>query len=160
MAGTANGDAMTDEATASPTARDALHATVDLPFEEAVDTVQVEHEIAGFETVKVTRLDEMVAGFLDEEVDRTALIVMCHAEIARDALGIDPSLSAMLPCTTAVYERAGEDGEPEVHVRHVSVTKGMRDLGLTPAEEDEAVEALVEHTGELMEAVWDRIEEL
>lgn len=151
---------MTDEPTASsPTARDALHATVDLPFEEAVDTVQVEHEIAGFETVKVTRLDEMVAGFLDEDVDRTALIVMCHAEIARDALGIDPSLAAMLPCTTAVYERE-RDGEPEVHVRHVSVTKGMRDLGLTPDEKDQEVEGLVERTGELMETVWDRIEEL
>jgi uncharacterized protein (DUF302 family) len=157
---TDKGDTMTEHTgTTSPTARDALHATVDLPFEEAVDTVQVEHEIAGFETVKVTRLDEMVKGFLDEDVDRTALIVMCHAEIARDALAIDPSLAAMLPCTTAVYELEGEEGT-EVHVRHVSVTKGMRDLGLTPADGDEAVGDLVAHTGELMEAVWERIEEL
>lgn len=143
----------------SPTAEEALHVTLEYPFEEAVDRVQLEHELAGFETVKVTRLDEMVKGFLDEDVDRTALIVMCHAEIARDALGIDPSLAAMLPCTTAVYEQEGQEGT-EVHVRHVSVTKGMRDLGLTPAEEDEAVEELVAHTGELMEAVWERIEEL
>lgn len=158
MAGVAFGDVMTDESgTASPTARDALHATVDLPFGEAVDTVQVEHEIAGFETVKVTRLDEMVKGFLEEDVERTALIVMCHAEIARDALGIDPGLSAMLPCTTAVYEVEDDD---RVHVRHVSVTKGMRDLGLTPAAEDDAVEALVERTGELMDEVWRRVEEL
>lgn len=146
----------------SATARDALHTTVDLPFEEAVDTVQVEHEIGGFETVKVTRLDQMVEGFLDEDVDRTALIVMCHAEIARDALAIDPSLAAMLPCTTAVYERETDDGDgdPEVHVRHVSVTKGMRDLGLTPVEEAEAVDDLVAHTGDLVDTVWERIEEL
>ncbi|TKX82690.1 DUF302 domain-containing protein, partial [Halorubrum sp. SS5] len=79
------------------------------------------HELADFETVRVTRLDEMIEGMLGrDDVERTALIVVCHPEIAYDALRIDPTLAGMLPCTTVVYERAGDD---RVHVHHVSATK-------------------------------------
>ncbi|WP_114576794.1 DUF302 domain-containing protein [Saliphagus sp. LR7] len=138
----------------APAASEALHTTLPIDFEDAVPFVQVEHELAGFETVTVTRLDEMIAGMLDEEVDRTALLVTCHPEIARDALAVDRSLSGLLPCTTAIYEREGDDA---VHVHHVSATKAMRDLGCAPA--DAGLEAVIERTGELMETVWENVEE-
>jgi len=62
----------------------------------------------------------------------------------------------MLPCTTIVYEREGDD---LVHVHHVSATKAIRDLGCAPGDCDDAVEDLVEKTGELMTVVWENIEE-
>ncbi|TKX87697.1 DUF302 domain-containing protein [Halorubrum sp. SS5] len=141
----------------TPTADEALHTTLDMPFEDAVPFVQIEHELADFETVRVTRLDQMIAGMLGhDDVERTALIVVCHPEIAHDSLQIDPTLAGMLPCTTTVYERAADD---RVHVHHVSATKAIRDLGCAPADSDEAVEDLVTKTGELMAVVWANIEE-
>ncbi len=141
----------------APTAEEALHTTLDMPFEDAVPFVQIEHELADFETVRVTRLDEMIEGMLGhDDVERTALIVVCHPEIAHDAIAIDPTLAGMLPCTTTVYEREGDD---RVHVHHVSATKAIRDLGCAPAGSDADVETLVEKTGELMTVVWENIEE-
>lgn len=141
----------------TPTAEEALHLTLSMPFDEAVDRVQLEHEFAGFETVKVTRLDRMVEGALQEEVPPTALVVMCHAEIAHSALTIDPTLAGMLPCTTVVYE--DEEDERTVHVYHVSATKALRDLGFA-VDEGEAVQELVEMTGDRMDDVWDNVQSL
>jgi len=140
---------------ASTAVGDALHARVDGPFDETVDRVQLEHELAGFESVATTRLDRLVAGALEEDVDRAALVVVCHAEVARDAVGIDPGLAALLPCTTAVYEVPGEE---LLHVRHVSVTKVARDIGAGPPGSEDALADLVELTGERMATVWDGIE--
>ena len=116
---------MADAALPAPTADEALHTTVDLPFEDAVPFVQLARELADFETVRVTRLD--------------------------------PTLAGMLPCTTAAYERAGDD---RVHVRHVSATKAIRDLGCASAAgvDGDAVEALVAKTGELMATVRENVE--
>lgn len=145
------------EADRSETAATALHATLDADFEDAVLAVQLEHELAGYETVEVTRLDRLVAGTLDREVPRTALIVVCHPEIALEAIEIAPALAGMLPCTTAVYESPEDD---LVHVRHVSVAKAIRDLGLAPVDADGDVDALVETAGETMERVWANVEAL
>lgn len=146
-------DTYAEDADPSPTVEEALHVTLDLPFEEAVDRVQLEHELAGFETVKVTRLDRLVKGALEEDVDRTALVVVCHAEVARDAVEIDQALAALLPCTTAVYE----DADGEIHVHHLSATKAMRDLGCA-RDQSEALDDLVELTGDRMDDVWGNIE--
>jgi len=139
----------------TPTAQEAMHLTLEMPFEDAVPFVQLEHELADFETVKVTRLDRMIEGMLGESVERTALLVVCHPEIARDALRIDNCLGGMLPCTTVVYEREDDD---LVHVHHFSTTKAIRDLGCAPADADGAVEDLIDLTGELIDDVWENIE--
>lgn len=138
---------------AAPAVREALHTTLDVPFEDAVPHVQLEHELAGFETVAVSRLDRMIEGVLEEDVPRTALLVVCHAEIAKQTLDIDPTLVAMLPCVTGVYE----DDDGTVHVHHLSTTKAIRDLGAAPGE-PAALQALVEMTGDLMTEVWENVE--
>jgi uncharacterized protein (DUF302 family) len=132
-----------------------MHLTLDVPFEDAVPYVQLEHEYVGYETVQVTRLDEMIRGHLDEDVPRTALLVVCHAELAHAALAMDPRLGGMLPCTTVVYEVEGDD---RVHVHHLSVAKAIRDLGYAPAGAAGAIDALVERSGELMSEVWENVE--
>lgn len=139
----------------SQTADDVLHTMLDMEFRDAVDNVQIEHEIGGFETVAVTRLDQMVEEILGMEVDKTALIVVCHAEIAHSTLEIDPGLTGMLPCTTAVYEVDGE-----VHVQHVSVTKALRELGFTPEGMEEEIDELVDLTGDRVRKVWSNVEEM
>jgi Domain of unknown function DUF302. len=139
----------------SPTAEEAMHITLDMSFEDAVPIVQLEHELADFETVQVTRLDRMVEGMLGRSVDRTALVVVCHPEIAHDALAIDQTLAGMLPCTTVVYEVPEDD---LVHVHHLSATKALRDLGCAPDGCEGAIEQLVEKTGAQMTEVWENIE--
>ena len=138
----------------SPAAEDAMHTALEMSFEDAVPFVQLEHELAEFETVQVTRVDKMVEGMLGMAVERTALVVVCHPEVARDALAIDQSLAGMLPCTTAVYETA--DGT--VHVHHISATKAIRDLGCAPADAEGDLERLVGLTGDRMTEVWENIE--
>lgn len=136
-----------------------LHLETSEEFEEVVDTVMLEHEIAGFETISVSDLSGMVEGLeevLDGEVDlqRTTLVIVCSGEIAKKTLELDPKLSSLLPCATAVYE--GYDGT--VHVHHESITKAIRDLGYASDRASE-VEELVDVTSELVEDVWRNLEE-
>lgn len=136
---------------------DTLSLRLDEAFEDAVLQVQLEHELAGFESVATTRLDNLVAGALEREVERAALVVVCHAEIAEKVLEINRGMSSLLPCTTAVYETEADD---YVHVHHLSVTKALRDLGAAPAESSDAVDEMVEMTSERMAVAWEGIESL
>lgn len=138
----------------SPTVQEAMHLTLEGEFGDVVPYVQLEHEFVGFETIHLSRLDRMITGTLETTVPRTALLVMCHAEVARDALAIDPRLAGLLPCTTVVYERPEDD---RVHVHHISATKAIRDLGCVPTGTAAAVAALVERTGDYMREVWENI---
>lgn len=148
-------DAPADGGIPEPAGSLGMHLTLDVPFDDAVPYVQLEHEYAGYETVAVTRLDRMIRGALDEEAPRTALLVVCHAKIARQALTIDQRLGGLLPCATVLYERPDDD---QVHVHHVSVAKAVRELGYAPADTDAAVDRLVEMSGESMTEVWENIE--
>lgn len=140
-------------------AEDGLHLETDGEFEEVVDTVMLEHEIAGFETISVSDLSGMVEG-LEEmlsgevDVDRTTLVVVCSGEIANRTLEIDPRLTSLLPCATAVYQ----DDSGTVHVHHESITKAIRDLGYASEDGDE-VDELVDVTSELMDEVWNNLEQ-
>tara|TARA_A100001037_G_scaffold306807_1_gene355880 strand:+ start:15033 stop:15470 length:438 start_codon:yes stop_codon:yes gene_type:complete len=136
------------------TAKEVLHTTVDMPFKDAVLAIQLEHELADFETINVSYLDEMIQGTLGEHVSKVALIIVCHPQIAYGALKIDPEIAGMLPCTTVVYE--SED--KVVHVHHVSATKAIRDLGLVSLESRDALDQLIRLTGEKMQVVWKNIE--
>ncbi|MFB6352818.1 MAG: DUF302 domain-containing protein [Halobacteriales archaeon] len=148
-------DAPTEADIPEPAAALGMHLTLEVPFDDAVPYVQLEHEYAGYETVAVTRLDEMVRGALHVDVPRTAMLVVCHAEIAHRALDIDQRLAGLLPCATVLYERPADD---RVHVHHVSVAKAIRELEYAPAGADEAVDELVELSGEYMTEVWENIE--
>ena len=136
------------------TAKEVLHTTVDMDFEDAVLAIQLEHELADFETINVSYLDKMIKGTLGETVSKVALIIVCHPQIAYGALKIDPEIAGMLPCTTVVYE-SPEDGL--VHVHHVSATKAIRDLGLVSSESKDSLAQLVKLTGEKMQVVWKNI---
>lgn len=141
----------------SPTAEQALHCTLTGEFDDAVLRVQLEHELAGFETVAVTRLDDLIEAMLDESISRTALLVVCHPKIARDAIAITPQLVGLFPCTTAVYER-DDPADDRIHVHHISATKAIRDLGVAPPDQADAVDDLVTLTGELVDTVWENLE--
>jgi uncharacterized protein (DUF302 family) len=151
------GNGVYEHAAPSRTVESAMETTVPGPFEDAVLRVQIEHEVAGFETVATTRLDKLVEVVLEESVERTALVVVCHPEIARDAVEIDPTLGGLLPCTTVVYERPDDDA---IYARHYSATKAIEDLGAGPPGSEDAIEDLVILTGDRMARVWEGIETL
>ena len=142
----------------APTAREAKRLRVSEDYEDSFDDlvleVQLEHELAGFETIATTRIDQLIAGQLGEDVGRTAMVLVCHAEIARDALDIDQEAAGLFPCTTLVYE---SEADGQWYIYHASATKATRDLGFYPADAD-AVADLVELTGDRMESVWAELE--
>ncbi len=138
----------------SLTATSALHTTIDMPFEDAVIAVQLEHELADFETINVSYLDKMIQGTIGEKVSKVALIIVCHPQIAYHTLKIDPAIAGMLPCTTVVYESPLDNS---VHVHHVSSTKAIRDLGLVSSDSESSLDDLVELTSEKMKIVWNNI---
>lgn len=144
--------------TPAPTVTEARHLRVreDYPgdFEDLVLEVQLEHELAGFESVATTRLDRLIEGVLEESVPPTALVVLCHARAALMGLRIDPKLAGLFPCTTLVYEDPADD---RYHVHHVSVMAAIRDLGFAPGQEDDVAD-LVAFTGERVQTVWAHLE--
>lgn len=123
-------------------------------FEDLVMAVQLEHELAGFETIATPRIDEQIAGQLGEAVTRTALILVCHAEIGKEAIDLHPTIAGLFPCTTVVYESA-TDGT--WHVYHASAMQAISDLGFF-ADSPEAMDDLVSMTAERMGDVWSEIE--
>lgn len=136
-----------------------LHLETSEEFDEVVDTVMLEHEIAGFETISVSDLSGMVEGLeevLEGEVDvkRTTLVIVCSGEIAKRTLDLDPRIASLLPCATAVYQ--DEDGV--VHVHHESITKAIRDLGYASDRASE-MDELVDVTSDLVEEVWTNLED-
>ena len=140
------------------TARSARHLRVARPsegtFEDLVLAVQLEHELAGFETIARTRIDELVGGHLGDDVSRTAMILVCHAAIARDAVDFDPRIAGLFPCTTVVYER---ETDGSWHVYHASAMQATHELGFFP-DADAELSRLVAMTSEQMDEVWAEIE--
>ncbi|MFB6253814.1 MAG: DUF302 domain-containing protein [Halobacteriaceae archaeon] len=147
---------MSPNSSASLTVKEDLHLEIDADeFRDVVLYVQLEHELAGFETVQVTRLDELIEGSLNTTVERSALIIVCHAKVALKTIEINPQLVGFLPCTTAVYETTTDNA---IHIQHFSAAKTMRDLVDISEEDQHAIEELVNLTGEYMDQVWDNLE--
>lgn len=142
----------------APTVANVKHVAVtpayDGSFEDLVMAVQLEHELAGFETIATPRIDKQIQGQLGEEVTRTAMILVCHAEIGKEAIDLSPTVAGLFPCTTVVYEDA-DDGE--WHIHHASAIQATRDLDFFPKSREE-MDHLVEMTEERMGEVWAEVE--
>ena len=146
------------ETALAPTVERSKELTVredyDESFDDLVLEVQLEHELAGFETIATPRIDKQIEGQLGEEVTKTAMILVCHAEIGKEAIEMDPRVAGLFPCTTVVYEDA-DDGSWNVY--HASAMQATKDLSIFP--DDEAtMQTLVEMTEERMGPVWEEIE--
>lgn len=147
-----------DAVETAPTVATAKEITVRSDYTESFDDlvleVQLEHELAGFETIATPRIDKQIEGQLGESVTRTAMILVCHAEIGKEAIDLSPQVAGLFPCTTVVYE-SPEDGS--WHIYHASAMQATADLGFFPDATAE-MDTLVSMTEERMETVWAELE--
>ena len=90
-----------------------------------------------------------------DDADRDPYYVLgaCNPAMADRALdATDERIGALFPCNMIIREAA--PNEQVVH--HVSIMKIARLLGL--AVDDEEMDAIIEDTGEMVEAVFDELE--
>jgi uncharacterized protein (DUF302 family) len=80
---------------------------VQKPYEDALIATKHALEKEGFGVIFETNVREMFQEKLGVQFPHYTLLGVCKADIAHQALTIDPDLGVLLPCTVAVYELAG-----------------------------------------------------
>ena len=129
-----------------------VQATVALSHGEAIEHVR---EICLDEGFGVP-VEFSPADLLNEKVDadRDPLYVLgaCNPDIANRCLEITPRMAALFPCNFIIREI-----EPDLQaIHHISIMRIARLVGIAP--DSPEWEAIVEETGALVDATYDRLQ--
>ena len=132
-------------------------------YGEQQATLQMEHEAAieyvrevcadnGFGVPVEFSPSEMLNEKVDADRDPYYVLGACNPAIADRALdATDKRLGALMPCNMIIWQE-----EPGVQrVYHLSIMKIARLLGLPT--DDEAMDAIIDDTGEMVEAVFTEL---
>lgn len=78
-------------------------------FEETVAQVESQIDEAGWVNSGISYLDKSVKKHGRGDIPKTAVIKTCHPDYAKAILSVDGyrHLSAMMPCSVAVFEKGG-----------------------------------------------------
>jgi len=79
-----------------------LTATLDRPFETAVDDVRRALADQGFGVLTEIDLKATLKAKLDVDVAPHVILGACRPQLAHRALDIDPAIATVLPCNVAV----------------------------------------------------------
>jgi uncharacterized protein (DUF302 family) len=80
----------------------ALGATLERPYEETVDAVRSALETQGFGVLTEIDLRATLKEKLDLDVAPQVILGACRPQLAYEALQVDPSIAAVLPCNVVV----------------------------------------------------------
>ena len=124
---------------------------LEMDHREAVEHV---HEVAaetGFGVPVEFSPSELLNEKVDANRDPYYVVGACNPEMADRALDESRKIGALFPCNFVVWQE-----EPGVQrVYHVSIMKIARLIGIAP--DDDAWEAVVEGTGELVDEFFERV---
>ncbi len=81
-----------------------LSTTLDRPYDETVEAVRDALADQGFGVLTEIDLRATLKAKLDVNVPPHVILGACRPQLAHRALGIDPSIAAVLPCNVTVRE--------------------------------------------------------
>ena len=126
-------------------------ATLEMGHEEAVEHVREVAEATGFGVPVEFSPSELLNEKVDSDRDPYYVLGACNPNMADRALDETLEQGALFPCNFVVWEE-----EPGVQrVYHVSIMKIGRLVGIAPDSDEWA--SIVEDTGELVEAFFERV---
>jgi len=144
-----------DPAEIDPEAYGEREAVLETDHEAAIEHVREVCADAGFGFPVEFSPSELLAEKVDADRDPYYVLGACNPAMADRALdATDDRIGALFPCNMVV--RQEEPGLQRVY--HVSIMKLARLVGLD--RDDEEMQAIVDETGEMVEAVFERLEEV
>jgi len=144
-----------DPAEIDPEAYGEREAVLETDHEAAIEHVREVCADAGFGFPVEFSPSELLAEKVDADRDPYHVLGACNPAMADRALdATDGRIGALFPCNMVV--RQEEPGRQRVY--HVSIMKLARLVGLD--RDDEEMQAIVDETGEMVEAVFERLEEV
>lgn len=79
-----------------------LRTTVDRPYEETVQAVRARLAEAGFGVLTEIDIKATLKNKLDVDVTPQVILGACRPQLAHQALEVEPSIAALLPCNVVV----------------------------------------------------------
>ena len=79
-----------------------LATTLDRPYDEAVEAVRTALGVQGFGILTEIDLKATLKAKLDVDVAPQVILGACRPALAYEALTVDPSIAAVLPCNVVV----------------------------------------------------------
>jgi uncharacterized protein (DUF302 family) len=102
-----------------------LAATVDQPYETAVEAVRTALVEQGFGILTEINLKATLKAKLDVDVAPQVILGACRPALAHQALTVDPSIAAVLPCNVVV--RAVDENTTIVEAFDPDAMMGLAD---------------------------------
>ena len=125
--------------------------TLEMGHEEAIEHVREVAEATGFGVPVEFSPSELLNEKVDADRDPYYVLGACNPNMADRALDETLEQGALFPCNFVIWEE-----EPGVQrVYHVSIMKIGRLAGIAPNSDEWA--SIVEDTGELVEAFFERV---
>lgn len=85
-----------------------ITTTLDVPFDEAVETVSTALNAEGFGVLSDIDVQSTFHEKLDVEMDKYRILGACNPPLAHEAISAETELGALLPCNVILYE--SDDG--------------------------------------------------
>jgi len=126
--------------------------TLEMDHEEAIEVVRDVCTDVGFGIPVEFSPSEMLNEKVDADRDPYYVLGACNPAVADQVLDLTPKMGGLFPCNMVIWEE--EPGQQRVF--HVSIMKIGRLLGIAP--DDEAMQGIVDQTGELVAETFDRLE--
>jgi len=136
----------------SPEAYGEKQMTLEMEHDEAIEAVRNACAEEGFGFPVEFSPSEMLNEKIDAERDPYYVLGACNPKMADRALdATDNRIGSLFPCNMVIWQQA--PGEQVVY--HVSIMKLAKLLGMSAA--DDELDATIDETGEMVDAVFDRL---
>lgn len=90
--------------------------TVEAPFEETVRRVTEALQHEGFGVLTTIDVKATMKAKLKEDFEPYTILGACHPQLAHQALSLDHTVGALLPCNVVVHEAHGSNGSARTQV--------------------------------------------
>ncbi len=104
-----------------------ITTTLDRPYDETVAAVREQLADAGFGILTEIDLKETLRKKLDVDVVPQVILGACRPQLAHQALQVEPSIAALLPCNVVVRALDDTTTVVEVFDPDVMMTVGLGD---------------------------------